>query len=60
LQKSSGADGLVWIKINDDGSMQSPIAKFLSDNEKKALIDTLNLKKNNKVILKQHAGFWVI
>jgi aspartyl-tRNA synthetase len=51
VAKSSGADGLVWIKINDDGSMQSPIAKFLSDNEKKALIDTLNLKKNNIVLL---------
>ncbi len=51
IAKSSGADGLAWIKINDDGSMQSPIAKFLSDNEKKALINTLSLKKNNIILV---------
>jgi len=51
IAKSAGAGGLVWIKVNEDGSMQSPVAKFLSGDEKKALTDTLSLKKNNIVLI---------
>lgn len=31
--KGLGAKGLVWMVVNDDGTLRSPIAKFLSDNE---------------------------
>ncbi|MCD4669466.1 MAG: aspartate--tRNA ligase [Actinomycetia bacterium] len=51
LAKSSGAGGLVWIRINEDMSFQSPITKFLSDDEIKALTGTLNLEKNNLVLM---------
>jgi aspartyl-tRNA synthetase len=31
--KSLGAKGLVWLKVADDGSFDSPVAKFLSASE---------------------------
>ncbi|HAJ95609.1 MAG TPA: aspartate--tRNA ligase [Actinobacteria bacterium] len=51
IAKSSGAGGLVWIRINEDLSFQSPIAKFLSDDEIGALKETLSLEKNNLVLI---------
>ena len=32
-----GAKGLAWVKIKEDGSWQSPIAKFFTDEEKSAI-----------------------
>lgn len=46
--KIYGAKGLAWIKIRQD-EWQSPIAKFLSENEKKALADKLGLKTGDIV-----------
>ena len=40
--KIYGAQGLAWIKIKEDG-WQSPIAKFLSDDERAGLTAALNL-----------------
>ena len=34
VRKELGAKGLGWVRVNDDGSWQSPIAKFLSDDER--------------------------
>ncbi len=31
--KSLGAKGLVWLKVAADGSLESPVARFLSDDE---------------------------
>src|SRR6476659_1404067 len=31
--KSMGAKGLVWIKVAEDGSLESPVVKFLADAE---------------------------
>ncbi|MFC2177079.1 amino acid--tRNA ligase-related protein, partial [Actinomycetota bacterium] len=38
---SLGARGLVWMVVEDDGSLRSPVAKFLSDVEKTALTEAL-------------------
>ncbi|MDT8378366.1 MAG: aspartate--tRNA ligase [Desulfotignum sp.] len=42
------AKGLAWIKIKED-QWQSPIAKFFTDDEKKALTDRLNLEPGDIV-----------
>ncbi len=39
--QSLGAKGLAWVKIKDDSSWQSPIAKFFSADEQKAIMDRL-------------------
>ena len=36
-RKELGARGLAWVRVQPDGSWQSPIAKFLSDAERAAL-----------------------
>ena len=35
--KSLGAKGLVWMKVAADGTLESPVAKFLSDTEQTGL-----------------------
>ena len=34
-----GAKGLAWVKIKEDGSWQSPIQKFFTDEEKDAIVE---------------------
>ncbi|PLX40913.1 MAG: aspartate--tRNA ligase [Deltaproteobacteria bacterium] len=36
-----GAKGLAWIRIQPDGEWQSPIAKFLGDEARKAIVEAL-------------------
>ncbi|VAW37232.1 Aspartyl-tRNA synthetase @ Aspartyl-tRNA(Asn) synthetase, partial [hydrothermal vent metagenome] len=43
LAKTYGAKGLAWVKLNEDG-WQSPIAKFFTDDEKKAIEDAAGAK----------------
>ncbi len=38
-----GAKGLAWVKIKEDGSWQSPIAKFFSEEEKIAIAQQLDV-----------------
>ena len=35
-----GAKGLAWVMVNEDGSIKSPIAKFLSEEQMKAILST--------------------
>lgn len=37
------AKGMAWIKVKEDGTWQSPIAKFFSDAEKAALAERLDM-----------------
>jgi aspartyl-tRNA synthetase len=37
------AKGMAWIKVKEDASWQSPIAKFFSEEEKAALIERLDM-----------------
>ncbi len=39
--KRYGAGGLVWAFVQEDGSWRSPVAKFLSDDERAAITRTL-------------------
>jgi len=54
LGKEYGAKGIAWIKLNDtedfEKGWQSPIAKFLSDQEKKALISQTGAKNGDVLI----------
>ncbi len=36
-----GAKGLAWVKVKEDGSWQSPIAKFFTNEEQQAIADRL-------------------
>jgi aspartyl-tRNA synthetase len=42
--KIYGAQGLAWIKVKEDGSWQSPFAKFLSDAERAGLAEKLGMQ----------------
>ncbi len=46
-----GAKGLLWIKVQENGDLQSPAAKFFSDTEKKALKDELLLSPGDLVLV---------
>jgi aspartyl-tRNA synthetase len=46
-----GAKGLLWIKIQPGGEMQSPAAKFFSEEEKKALTSQLKLQAGDLVMI---------
>ncbi len=51
MAKKSGAGGLVWIKVDENMSLRSPISKYLSDKEKQNLIKTMDLKGKNLLII---------
>ncbi len=54
--KSFGAKGMVWMKVGSDPesgdlSLDSPVAKFLSDVEQKALIDRTDAESGDLLLL---------
>lgn len=49
--KSLGAKGLAWAKINDDGSLQCQIAKFLKEEEMNAILEKLNMEKGDVMLI---------
>ena len=46
-----GAKGLIWVKVQATGELQSPIAKFLSIPEKETLKTQLGLKPGDLVLI---------
>lgn len=50
LVKKLGAKGMVWIKVLEKG-IDSPTAKFLSDEEKKNLVSELKAKPNDLILI---------
>jgi len=46
-----GAKGLLWIKVQDDGSLQSPAVKFFKDDEKENLKKELTLVPGDIVFI---------
>jgi aspartyl-tRNA synthetase len=49
--KQMGAKGLVWIKVGDDLALDSPVAKFLSDTERAALLQQMQAKSGDLLLL---------
>ncbi len=49
--KSLGAKGLVWMVVEDDGSLRSPIVKFLSDSEQAAVAEALGAGGGDLLLL---------
>jgi aspartyl-tRNA synthetase len=49
--KEWGAKGLAWFIVEEDGSLRSPVVKFLSDAEQSALIDQSGAKPGDAIFL---------
>jgi aspartyl-tRNA synthetase len=49
--KSMGAKGLVWMKVAADGSLESPVVKFLSDAEQAMLRDRLSAQAGDLLLI---------
>jgi aspartyl-tRNA synthetase len=49
--KKMGAKGLAWFKVGDGGALDSPLTKFLSDEEQAALLRTLDAGPGDVLLL---------
>lgn len=49
--KELGAKGLVWMEVNQDGTLRSPIAKFLDDAEVKGLLKRLEANPGDIILI---------
>ena len=49
--KELGAKGLVWMVVEDDGSLRSPVAKFLDDAELTGIRDGLDAKPGDILLM---------
>ncbi|MBM3799605.1 MAG: aspartate--tRNA ligase [Actinobacteria bacterium] len=49
--KKVGAKGLVWLKVGADGSLDSPVVKFLSASEQSALVTAVAAKPGDLVLI---------
>src|SRR4029077_7898667 len=49
--KQLGAKGLVWLRVTDDGGFDSPVAKFISDVERAAVIAVLGAVTGDLLLL---------
>lgn len=47
----NGSKGLAWIKVEEGLTLNSPIAKFLSDEEKQSITQKLNAKAGSSIFL---------
>ena len=49
--KKMGAKGLVWLKVGADGTLDSPVAKFLSDSEQAAVKQVLGAQPGDLLLI---------
>jgi len=49
--KKIGAKGLVWLKVASDGTLESPVVKFLSADEQAKLISTLQAAPGDLLLI---------
>ncbi len=48
--KKLGAGGLIWMRVKDN-DLEAPIAKFLTEDEKKNLINSMNAKAGDLIFI---------
>ena len=48
--KQLGAGGLIWMRVKEDG-LEAPVAKFMSEEEKQGIVDTLGAKPGDLVFI---------
>ncbi|KOG86089.1 aspartate--tRNA ligase [Streptomyces varsoviensis] len=44
-----GAKGLAWVRVGDENTLTGPIAKFLTEDDVKSLVEALDLKPGHAV-----------
>ena len=49
--KKMGAKGLVWLKVAADGTLESPVAKFLTDTEQAAVKERLGAAPGDLLLI---------
>ncbi|MGV3759429.1 MAG: aspartate--tRNA ligase [Actinomycetota bacterium] len=49
--KRAGAKGLVWMRVGEGGALDSPVAKFLSDDEQSALVAAFGAEAGDLLLL---------
>ncbi len=49
--KELGAKGLVWLVVEDDGTLRSPVAKFLGESELQGISDRLSAGPGDVLLL---------
>ncbi len=49
--KKLGAKGLAWFKVGGDGALDSPLTKFLSDDEQRALLTAMDAHPGDVLLL---------
>jgi aspartyl-tRNA synthetase len=49
--KQMGAKGLAWFKVAEDGELESPLTKFLSDDEQLGLVEIMEATAGDVLLL---------
>lgn len=49
--KKLGAGGLIWMRVKDNSEVEAPIAKFLTDEEKKNLVSEIKAKAGDLIFI---------
>ena len=56
VKKELGGRGLAWIRVQPDGSWQSPIAKFLSDSEREEIARRCGARAGSVILFQADAA----
>lgn len=51
IMLDEGAEGLAWVRVQEDGSLKGPIVKFISDEECENLIKKTNAKVGDDIFV---------
>ncbi len=51
MVRGSGAKGLAWVRLNEDGTMASSFAKFMTEDEMSAILERADAKAGDVVLI---------